>query len=117
MLFRSEALDYLLGTGPHASAGPLSPQLVLLDLNIPRIDGLEVLRRLRANTHGQMLPIVVLTSSREPKDIATGYKLGCNSYVRKPIAFDAFVDATRQLSDYWLRLNEFPDNPADLQEA
>ncbi|MBP0616804.1 response regulator [Jiella mangrovi] len=103
-----EALDYLFGTGPRACAGRLTPQLILLDLNLPRIDGLEVLRRVRADADGRKLPIVVLTSSREERDLLCGYELGCNSYVRKPIAFDAFVEAARRLCEYWLNLNECP---------
>ena len=112
-----EALDYLFGTGQQAFAGPLAPQLVLLDLNLPRIDGLEVLRRVRADRNARMLPIVVLTSSREDHDILTGYELGCNSYVRKPIAFDAFLEATRRLGEYWLNLNECPMGRAELRGA
>ena len=104
-----EALDYLLGTGKRVGDGPLAPQLVLLDLNLPLIDGLEVLRRFREDTAGKMLPVVLLTSSREQRDLIAGYKLGCNSYVRKPINFDAFVEAARRLGEYWLSLNEAPD--------
>lgn len=112
-----EALDYLLGIGKRAEEGPLAPQLVLLDLNLPRIDGLEVLRRLRTDARGKLLPIVLLTSSREEQDLLSGYRLGCNSYVRKPIDFDAFVEAARRLGEYWLFLNESPEGRHGRQEA
>ena len=104
-----EALDYLFGTGPHAESGPAeAPAVILLDINLPRIGGLEVLRRLRANEHTQLLPVVVLTSSREEQDLVESYRLGANSYVRKPVDFANFVEATRQLGLYWLMLNEQP---------
>lgn len=106
----AEALDYLFGTGPWSGQGarPL-PQVVLLDLKLPRIEGLEVLRRIRADEHTRLLPVVILTSSNEDKDRIDGYGLGANSYVRKPIDFDQFVEAVRQLGLYWLVLNEHPD--------
>src|SRR5881394_1192410 len=107
-----EALDFLLGTG--ASAGHQAhslPQLVLLDLKLPRVDGLEVLRRLRADPRTRLLPVVILTSSREEKDVVTGYGLGANSYIRKPVDFGQFVEAVRQLGLYWLVLNEPPPKP------
>ncbi|MCW5747029.1 MAG: response regulator [Alphaproteobacteria bacterium] len=104
-----EALDYLFATGPHAGrdAGEL-PQVVLLDLKLPRVDGLEVLRRVRANERTRLLPIVILTSSKEERDLIEGYRLGCNSYVRKPVDFDEFIEAARQLGLYWLLINEAP---------
>jgi two-component system response regulator len=104
-----EALDYLFGTGPHAGrdVGNL-PQLMLLDLKLPRIDGLEVLRRIRADPRTRRLPVVVLTSSKEEEDLFRAYDLGVNSYVRKPVAFDQFVEAVSQLQVYWLVLNEPP---------
>ncbi|HJQ60701.1 MAG TPA: response regulator [Vineibacter sp.] len=104
-----EALDYLFATGPHAGrdVGDM-PQVVLLDLKLPRIDGLEVLRRVRADERTHLLPIVILTSSKEERDLIEGYRLGCNSYVRKPVDFDEFVDAARQLGLYWLLINEPP---------
>jgi two-component system, response regulator len=100
----AEAIEYLLG----ASAAAIKPQLVLLDLKLPKIDGLEVLRRLRADPRTKLLPVVVLTSSNEDKDMVESYSLGANSYVRKPVDFTQFVDAVRQLGLYWLVLNEPP---------
>ncbi len=96
-----EALDYL-------RAAPRLPELVLLDLKLPKIDGLEVLRRLRADERTRLLPVVVLTSSNEERDVATSYALGANSYVRKPVDFKEFTEAARQLGLYWLLLNEPP---------
>jgi len=104
-----EALDFLLGTG--ASAGHQAhslPQLVLLDLKLPRVDGLEVLRRLRADPRTRLLPVVILTSSKEERDLVNSYSLGANSYVRKPVDFGEFTEAIRQLGLYWLILNEAP---------
>jgi two-component system response regulator len=100
-----EALDLLFG---RAGPPPLRPQVVLLDLKLPRIDGLEVLRQIRADPANMTLPVVVLTSSREEQDMVAGYRLGCNSYVRKPVNFDQFIEAARQLGLYWLLLNEYP---------
>lgn len=102
----AEALDYLLGSD-GTPAGAL-PQLVLLDLKLPKIDGLEVLRRIRANETTRLLPVVILTSSTEERDILEGYRLGTNSYVRKPVDFVAFTEAVRQLGLYWLLLNTTP---------
>ena len=104
-----EALDYLFGTGAHAGRdrGQM-PQVVLLDLNLPRLDGLEVLRRIRSEPTTQLIPVVVLTSSKEDRDLVESYRLGANSYVRKPVDFLAFVEAARQLGLYWLVLNEPP---------
>ncbi|MGA8149264.1 MAG: response regulator [Gallionellaceae bacterium] len=104
-----EALDYFFGEG--ASANPL-PAMVLLDLKLPKIDGLEVLRRIRADQRTRLQPIVILTSSKEEQDIVSGYRLGANSYIRKPVDFDQFVEAIRQLGLYWLVLNE----PAPVQQ-
>jgi two-component system response regulator len=100
-----EALDYLFGTGGKTR---VAPQVILLDLKLPKIDGLEVLRRLRADPRTQILPVVVLTSSKHEEDVVSGYRLGCNSYVRKPVNFDEFIEAVRQLGLYWLLLNESP---------
>ncbi len=100
-----EALEYLLAPGKTRES---LPEVVLLDLNLPRIGGLEVLRRLRADERTQCLPIVVLTSSREEEDLAQSYVLGANSYVRKPVDFAQFVDAVQSLSLYWLVINEPP---------
>ena len=100
-----QALDYFFGKG--ASERP-TPTVVLLDLKLPKIDGLEVLRRLRADPRTSSLPIVILTSSKEEQDILAGYGLGANSYVRKPVDFSHFMEAVRQLGLYWLVLNEPP---------
>ncbi|MEQ8347849.1 MAG: response regulator [Sneathiellaceae bacterium] len=110
----AEALDYLFGTGSHAGRDPARlPQVVLLDLKLPKIDGLEVLRRIREDARTRKLPVVILTSSVERKDVAEGYRLGANSYVRKPVDFEEFVEAARQLGLYWLLLNEPPVTGAE----
>lgn len=103
-----EALDYLLGTGKWADKPEPLPQVVLLDLNLPRIDGLEVLKRLRAHERTRILPVVILTSSKEEQDLMKGYSYGANSYVQKPVDFNKFIEAARQLSLYWVVLNEPP---------
>jgi len=101
------ALDYLLVRGEHASRDPNEvPQVVLLDLKLPKVDGLEVLRQVRADPRTRRLPIVILTSSAEEQDVLRGYELGANSYIRKPVDFTQFVEAVRQLGLYWLVLNE-----------
>jgi two-component system response regulator len=102
-----EALDYLFATGPHVGSTFL-PAVILLDLKLPKIDGLEVLRRLRANERTRRIPVVVLTSSKEQEDVVESYNLGANSYVRKPVDFDQFLEASKQLGLYWLVLNEPP---------
>jgi two-component system, response regulator len=105
----AEALDFLFGTGAYANRDTtILPEVVLLDLNLPKISGLEVLRRVRENEATRLLPIVILTSSREERDLIQGYSLGANSYVRKPVDFTQFVEAVRQLGLYWLVLNEAP---------
>ena len=102
-----EALDYLFCTGPHAERdSSVMPALVLLDLKLPRVDGLEVLRRVRADARTCLLPVVVLTTSREQQDIFEAYSLGANSYIRKPVDFERFIFAVGQLGLYWLALNE-----------
>jgi two-component system response regulator len=102
-----EALDYLFGTGPHAGRDlSVMPQVVLLDLNLPRIGGLDVLRRIRSDERTRLLPVVVLTSSKEEEDIVSSYSLGANSYVRKPVAFADFSDAVKTLGLFWLLLNQ-----------
>jgi two-component system response regulator len=107
-----EALDYVFGSGQHAGRDTSDlPEVVLLDLKLPRLDGLEVLRRLRADERTRLLPVVILTSSKEEQDLIAGYSEGANSYVRKPVDFDHFVDAVRQLGLYWLLLNEAPPRP------
>ena len=104
-----QALEYLFAEGPHAGRDPSElPQVVLLDLKLPKLDGLGVLRRLRADDRTKLLPVVILTSSNEEQDRITGYSLGANSYVRKPVDFEQFVAAAAQLGLYWLVLNEPP---------
>ncbi len=105
----AEALDYLLATGTYAGRDAADlPSVVLLDLNLPRISGLEVLRRIRADAVIGLLPVVILTSSVEDEDRVQGYRLGANSYVRKPVDFDEFIKAAGQLGLYWLLLNQPP---------
>jgi CheY-like chemotaxis protein len=104
-----EALDYLFGTGPHAGRDPREvPAVTLLDLKLPKLDGLEVLRRVRGDDRTRLAPVVILTSSKEEQDLIKGYSLGCNSYIRKPVDFLQFVEGVRQLGLYWLMLNEGP---------
>lgn len=105
----AEALDYLFCTGAYAGRGlSQSPAVVLLDVKLPKLDGLEVLKRLRAEERTKLIPVVILTSSTEEEDLITGYRLGANSYVRKPVDFSQFAEAVRQLGLYWLLLNERP---------
>ena len=104
-----EALDYLFGTGQYEGRDlTLQPTVILLDLKLPRIDGIEVLRRIRADSRTALLPVVVLTTSSEEQDLIDSYSLGCNSYVRKPIDFVQFSEAVQQLGMYWLLMNEAP---------
>jgi CheY-like chemotaxis protein len=104
-----EALDYLFATGAHAGRDAcVFPQVILLDLKLPKLDGLEVLERLRADERTKLLPVVILTSSKEEQDLIDGYSLGANSYIRKPVDFAQFTEAVRQLGLYWLVLNEPP---------
>lgn len=104
-----EALDFLFGRGDHAhrAAAPL-PTMVILDLKLPRLDGLGVLRAIRSNERTQLLPVVILTSSKEEQDLISGYALGANSYVRKPVDFAEFMEAVKVLGIYWLMMNESP---------
>ena len=103
------ALEYLFGTGTYAGRDlARMPSVVLLDLKLPKVDGLEVLRRLRADERTRLLPVVILTSSKEEQDLINGYKLGANSYIRKPVDFNQFMEAARQLGMYWLVMNEPP---------
>ncbi|WNG32661.1 response regulator [Archangium minus] len=106
-----EALDYLFARGAHAhrASVPL-PSLVLLDLKLPRLNGHEVLRQIRADVRTRFLPVVILTSSDEEKDLVESYSHGCNSYVRKPVSYTEFVEAARQLGLYWLALNRAPES-------
>lgn len=102
-----EALDYLAGKGAHSGRDlSVMPAVILLDLKLPRIDGLEVLRRIRADDRTSLLPVVVLTTSKETQDILQSYRLGANSYIRKPVDFERFIQAVSQLGIYWLTLNE-----------
>jgi two-component system response regulator len=103
----AEALDYIFGQGTYETRDTSElPVVILLDLKLPKIDGLEVLRRIRAEDRTKLLPVVILTSSNEERDVINGYKLGTNSYVQKPVEFTQFVDAVGQLGLYWLMLNE-----------
>jgi CheY-like chemotaxis protein len=105
----AEALDYIFGTGNYSGRDTsIMPEVILLDLKLPKIDGLEVLKRIRSDKRTNILPVVILTSSKEESDLITGYALGANSYIRKPVNFNQFVEAIRQLGLYWLVLNEAP---------
>lgn len=104
-----EGLDYLFGGGAHAGRDvAVVPVLILLDLKLPKVDGLQVLRQIRADARTRRIPVVILTSSREEQDIAAGYDLGVNSYIRKPVDFNQFSETIRQLGLYWLVINEAP---------
>jgi CheY-like chemotaxis protein len=104
-----EALDYLFGTGMYANRDlSVMPALILLDLQLPRINGLEVLERLRADDRTKLLPVVILTTSNEQQDLINSYNLGCNSYIRKPVDYDRFITVVQQLGMYWLLINEPP---------
>jgi two-component system response regulator len=107
-----EALDFVFGTGIYQGRDlTVQPQLILLDLKLPKLDGLEVLKRLRTDARTQCLPVVILTSSKEDQDLLESYHHGANSYVRKPVDFSHFIEAVRQLGLYWLVLNEAPPHP------
>ncbi|OGQ88082.1 MAG: two-component system response regulator [Deltaproteobacteria bacterium RIFOXYD12_FULL_56_24] len=105
----AEALDFLFGTGVHAGRdAALLPEVILLDLNLPKLNGLEVLKQLRNHQQTSLLPVVILTTSNEDRDKIESYRLGCNSYIRKPVDFHQFSEAIRQLGIYWLVLNQAP---------
>jgi two-component system response regulator len=104
-----EALDYLFGIGMYSGRDTREqPVVVLLDLKLPKVDGMEVLRKLRQDEHARFIPVVILTSSTEDKDLVDGYKLGANSYVRKPVSFEEFSEAVKNMGLYWLILNQPP---------
>jgi two-component system, response regulator len=108
----AEALEYLFATGAYSDRDPTDvPRVILLDLKLPKVDGLEVLRRLRANVRTRLLPVVILTSSNEERDLVAGYGSGANSYIRKPVDFTEFAETVRHLGRYWLQLNEVPPPP------
>jgi CheY-like chemotaxis protein len=111
----AQAWDYLCCQGPYADRQPLSPAVVLLDLKMPKMDGLEVLKRMRADEHLRTVPVVILTSSREERDIVESYKLGVNAYVVKPVAFTEFIGAVKSLGLFWAVLNEPP--PTSVRRA
>jgi two-component system response regulator len=107
-----KALDYLFGTGEHAGRDiSVTPTVMLLDLNLPRVNGLEVLRRVRGDERTRSLPVVMLTASKEEEDVVRSYSLGANAYVRKPVDFTEFVEAARTIGLFWLLLNEAPPSP------
>ncbi len=108
----AEALDYLFATGAYADRDTSAmPTVVILDLKLPKVNGLEVLQRMRADERTKLVPVVILTSSKEERDMVNGYKFGANSYVRKPVDFTQFVEAAQQLGLYWLVINEPPPRP------
>jgi CheY-like chemotaxis protein len=108
----AEALDWLFGEGEYAGRDATDhPEVILLDLKLPKVDGLEVLRRIREHELTKLLPVIILTTSEEESDRLAGYSLGANSYIRKPVDFSQFIEAVRQLGLYWLVLNESPPEP------
>jgi two-component system response regulator len=114
----AEALDYLHATGAHQGQDTLDvPAVVLLDLKLPKVGGLEVLRRIRADPRTRLLPVVILTSSAEERDMVEGYRLGANAYVRKPVSFEQFAKAVTELGLFWLVLNEPPPKPRKAEDA
>jgi two-component system response regulator len=104
----AEALEFLFGSVSDGQPGPETPKLILLDLKLPKVDGLEVLQRIKADARTQRIPVVVMTSSREERDVVASYKLGVNSYIVKPVDFEQFTEAVRQLGLYWMLLNHVP---------
>jgi two-component system response regulator len=106
----AEALEYIFGSGSYAERDTSSPpKVILLDLKLPKVDGVEVLRRIKSDVHTRSIPVVVLTTSREERDIVESYRLGVNSYITKPVDFEQFAQAVRQLGLYWLLLNQPPE--------
>ena len=113
-----EALDFLFCQGPHAARSfERPPKLVLLDLKLPKVDGLEVLKRLKADARTRTIPIVILTASKEERDLITGYGLGANSYIQKPVDFDQFRDTIKTVGLYWLVINQLPTVNGDGRSA
>jgi two-component system, response regulator len=104
----AEAIDCLFGTGEHAAKPPGLPALVILDLNLPKVPGIEVLKRIRSNPRTALLPVVMLTTSVEEEDVLGCYRSGCNAYVQKPVSFDEFLDTAGKLALFWLALNALP---------
>jgi two-component system, response regulator len=112
----AEALDYLFGTGPHVANPPALPTVVILDLNLPKVLGTEVLKRIRATPRSALLPVVVLTTSVEEEDVLGCYRGGCNAYVQKPVAFEDFLTAAGRLGLFWLLTNVLPPQPSSAAE-
>jgi two-component system, response regulator len=113
----AEAVDFLFCQGDYKDRDPRDlPKLILLDMKLPKLSGLQILRRIRANERTHLLPVIMLTSSREEQDLIESYRSGANSYIRKPIDYDHFLEAIRQLSLYWLILNEPPPDPQARSE-
>jgi len=113
----AEALEFIFGTGTYATRSfEPTPRVILLDLKLPKVDGLEVLQRIKADPRTRVIPVVVLTSSREQRDIVESYQLGVNSYIVKPVDFEQFTEAMRQIGLYWLLLNQPPILPSSLGE-
>ena len=104
-----KALEYLFCTGKYANLGPEDrPAVVLLDIKLPKVNGFEVIKKMRSEERTKLIPVVILTSSKQEQDLINGYKFGCNSYVRKPVEFNEFAEAVRQVGLYWLLINEPP---------
>jgi two-component system response regulator len=112
-----EALDYLFATGKHTGRDPAkTPEVVLLDLKLPKVDGHDILKRMRADPRTRRIPVVVMTSSSWEQDVIRSYDLGANSFIQKPVNFSAFLDTARQIGQYWLGLNQIPSTRGDSEE-